>query len=117
MSPQHRGSGIMTAHRQTIARNLRKAREATGMNRSEVAARCLLAGYPGLYEQALGRTERGDRDLELGEAMTLAHILDATVADFVADMYAEHRPPLPWHSDAHAEVNPTGCPVYPGADE
>lgn len=117
MSPRHLGSGIMAAHRQVIARNLRRAREATGMNRSEVAARCLLAGYPGLYEQNLGRTERGERDLELAEAMTLAAILDTTLGELVVDLYAETKPPLPWHSDAHAEANPTGCPVYPGGDE
>ena len=65
------------AERATVGANLRRVRERAGLTRGHLSARAYLAGHESLYEQAIGRIERGERDLALREAVALADILAA----------------------------------------
>lgn len=76
-------SSQITADRQRIGDNLRAARNVALTNKGTVSARCYLAGYVTLYEQSLGRIERGERDLTLGEAVTLANALGCSLDELV----------------------------------
>jgi transcriptional regulator with XRE-family HTH domain len=79
----------MIADRQLIGDNIRAARTAAHVNKPTLTALSYLAGYPSLYEQSIGRTERGERDLTLGEAVTLANVLGCSLDELIVGLPAE----------------------------
>lgn len=79
----------MTADRIIIGNNLRAARDAAGLNKPHVCAHAYLAGYETIYEQSLGRIERGERDLSLAEAVILADVIGCDLTDLTRELPAQ----------------------------
>lgn len=63
--------------RACVGANVRAARQRAGLTRGELAAMLHTEGVTTLYEQAIGRLERGGRDLTLPEALVVAEVLAA----------------------------------------
>lgn len=75
-----RTSASIDNDRRRIGANIQRVREAREWSRADVAARCILhADYPNLYDQAIGRIERGEQDASLGQAVALASVLGCTL--------------------------------------
>ena len=58
-----------------IAASLRKARGDAGISQSELARRCVVAGYPQLRQTAIDKIEHGERKLSAEELWIVSIIL------------------------------------------
>lgn len=73
--PKRRDVERVHLDRLCVGMNVRDHRERAGLARGEFAAMLHAHGITTLYEQALGRLERGHRDLSLPEAVAVAAVL------------------------------------------
>lgn len=65
---------------ETFARELHRRRELIGMSQAELARRAKAEGLH-IWQSAIGRIETGDRQVTLNEALVLASILGADLAE------------------------------------
>ncbi|MGP9537008.1 helix-turn-helix domain-containing protein [Brachybacterium sp. AOP43-C2-M15] len=65
---------------ETFARELHRRRELSGISQAELARRAKAEGLH-IWQSAIGRIETGDRQVTLNEALVLASILGADLAE------------------------------------
>lgn len=65
---------------ESFARELHRRRELVGMSQAELARRAKAEGLH-IWQSAIGRIETGDRQVTLNEALVLASILGADLAE------------------------------------
>ena len=68
---------------ETIARNVKLARERAGLSQVELAAQLTEAGIAGMHQTTIARIESGQRVLRLAEALALARFFEYQLEDWV----------------------------------
>lgn len=68
---------------ESVARNIKHARERAGYSQAAIAKLMTDAGVPGIHQTTIARIEGGERTLRLAEALVIARILDYRVEELV----------------------------------
>ncbi|MCJ1682332.1 helix-turn-helix transcriptional regulator [Rathayibacter sp. VKM Ac-2928] len=68
---------------QSVARNVKRARDRAGLSQADVARLMTEAGVAGVHQTTIARIEGEQRTLRLAEALVLARILEYRVEDLV----------------------------------